>query len=206
MKRVFIILFLLLEVLLGVSGCGSSEKGAAKKADALGTGTPKLKIVTTIFPECSWTKEILGSNEKNVELVLLTKKGVDMHSYQPSAEDILCIANCNLFIYVGGESDKWVDKAVKEGGNPERKVINLMKLLGNRVKVEEKAEGMEKHDHHEHHDKENHDKDKHVHDKDKHERDKDGHHYDEAEYDEHVWLSLKNAEIACKAIAEELAV
>ena len=184
MKRVFIILFLLLEVLLGVSGCGSSEKGAAKKADTLGTGTPKLKIVTTIFPECSWTKEILGSNEKNVELVLLTKKGADMHSYQPSAEDILRIANCNLFIYVGGESDKWVDKALKEGGNPERKVINLKKLLGNRVKVEENVEGIEKHDHHEH----------------------DKLHHDEAEYDEHVWLSLKNADIICKAIAEELAV
>ncbi len=165
-----------------VSGCGGSEKGAVKKADVPGTGVPKLKIVTTIFPEYSWTKEMLGSNGKNVELVLLTKKGADMHSYQPSAEDILRIAGCDLFIYVGGESDKWVDKALKEGGNPKRKVVNLMKLLGDRAKAEESVEGMEKHEH-----------------------DKDKHHHDEVEYDEHVWLSLKNAEIACKAIAEELA-
>ena len=181
MKRIFTI-FLLLLFVVCVSGCGGSEKGEEKKADVSGTGVPKLKIVTTIFPEYSWTKEMLGSNEKNVELVLLTKKGADMHSYQPSAEDILRIAGCDLFIYVGGESDKWVDKALKEGDNPKRKVVNLMKLLGNRAKAEESLEGMEKHEH-----------------------DKDKHHHDEVEYDEHVWLSLKNAEIACKAIAEELA-
>ncbi len=197
MKRIFIISLLLILFVVCVSGCGGAEKGAVKKADAPGTGVPKLKIVTTIFPEYSWTKEILGSNEKNVELVLLTKKGTDMHSYQPSAEDILRIAGCDLFIYVGGESDKWVDKALKEGGNPKRKVVNLMKLLGDRAKAEESVEVMEKHDHHERHDTDNYDKDKHEHDKDEH-------HHNEAEYDEHVWLSLKNADIACKAIAENL--
>ena len=83
-----------------------------------------------------------------------------------------------------------MDKALKEGGNPKRKVINLMKLLGNRIKTEEEVEGMQKHEHHEH---------------DKHHGKEDKHHHDEPEYDEHVWLSLKNADIACKAIAEELA-
>ena len=173
MKRTITIFILLLTVLLGFSGCGSSDKSGGVKGD---TPKPKLKIVATIFPEYSWTKELLGSHGKDMELTLLAKKGVDMHSYQPSAEDILRIANCDLFLYVGGESDKWVDKALKEGGNPKRRVLNLMKLLGNRVKVEEEAEGMEKHDHHE-----------------------------QPEYDEHVWLSLKNADIVCKAIEEELA-
>ena len=220
MKRVIVFFLLALLFVICVSGCGGSEKGAAKKADGVGTGVPKLKIVTTIFPEYSWTKEILGSADKDVEVTLLVRKGVDMHSYQPSAEDILKIANSDLFIYVGGESDKWVEKALKEGGNPKRRVINMMKLMGSRAKVEEEVEGMEKHDHHEHdkdghahHDKDkhDHDKDKHEHDKDKHEHDKgkhdhdkDKHHHDEAEYDEHVWLSLKNADIACKAIAEEM--
>lgn len=184
MKRTFTILILLLTVLLGVffvSGCGGSGKNAGAKADA---PKPKLKIVATIFPEYSWVKEVLGKQVAGAELILLTKKGVDMHSYQPSAEDILAIANCDLFIYVGGESDKWVDKALKESSNPKRKVINLMKLLGNRVKAEEEVEGMEKHNHHDKEDK---------------------HHHEEVEYDEHVWLSLKNADIACKVIAEELA-
>lgn len=140
-----------------------------------------------------------------------------MHSYQPSAEDILRIANCDLFLYVGGESDKWVDKALKEGGNPKRRVLNLMKLMGNRAKVEEEVEGMEKHDHHdhdkdahahpkkdkqdekhEHHDKDKHDE-KHEHEK---EHDKDKHdgkvHHEKPEYDEHVWLSLKTQALSAK--------
>ena len=221
MKRTITIFILLVTLLLGFSGCGSYDKSGGAKGD---TSKPKLKIVSTIFPEYSWTKELLGSHEKDVELTLLAKKGVDMHSYQPSAEDILRIANCDLFLYVGGESDKWANKALKEGGNPKRRVLNLMKLIGNRAKVEEEVEGMEKHDHHDHdkdahaHPKkdkqdekhEHHDKDKHE---EKHEHEKehdtvkhDGKdHHEQPEYDEHVWLSLKNADIVCKAIAEELA-
>ena len=221
MKRTITIIILLVTVLLGFSGCGSSDKSAGAKGE---TPKPRLKIVATIFPEYSWTKELLGSYEKDVELTLLAKKGVDMHSYQPSAEDILRIANCDLFLYVGGESDKWVDKALKESGNPKRRVLNLMKLMGDRAKVEEEVEGMEKYDHHDH-DKdahahqekdkqdekhEHHDKDKqdekHEHEK---EHNKDKHdakvHHEQPEYDEHVWLSLKNADIVCKAITEELA-
>ena len=221
MKRTITIIILLVTVLLGFSGCGSSDKSAGAKGE---TPKPRLKIVATIFPEYSWTKELLGSYEKDVELTLLAKKGVDMHSYQPSAEDILRIANCDLFLYVGGESDKWVDKALKESGNPKRRVLNLMKLMGDRAKVEEEVEGMEKHDHHEHdkdakaHPKKDKQDEKHEHhDKDKrdekHEHEKehdtvkhDGKdHHEQPEYDEHVWLSLKNADIVCKAIAEELA-
>ena len=212
MKRIFVFFLIVLMLAAGVSGCGGSENDSAKKSGAPGTDASKLRIVTTIFPEYSWTKELLGSHEKDAELTLLAKKGVDMHSYQPSAEDILKIAGCDLFIYVGGESDKWVDKALKQGGNPKRKVINLMKLLGSRAKIEETVEGMEKHDHHDHdkdgkvrHDKDKHDE-KHEHEK---EHDKDKHdgkeHHEQPEYDEHVWLSLKNADLICKAIAEELA-
>ena len=190
MKRIFVFFLIVLMLSAGVSGCGSSKNDAAKKSEAPGTGVPKLKIVTTIFPEYSWTKELLGSHEKDVELTLLVKKGVDMHSYQPSAEDILKITGCNLFIYVGGESDKWVGKALQESGNPKRKVISLMKLMGNRAKVEEEVEGMEKHEHEKEHDKDKHDGKE---------------HHEHPEYDEHVWLSLKNADIVCKAITEELA-
>ena len=193
MKRLYLILCMLLLTLLCIGGCGG-DKGAEKKEE-----TPKLKIVTTIFPEYSWVKEMLGTQGQHAELMMLAKKGADMHSYQPSAEDILKIAGCDLFIYVGGESDKWVDKVLQEGKNPKRKVINLMNLLGNRVREEETVEGMEKGDHHDHHDKDKHDDKHHEHQKD------DKHRHDEVEYDEHVWLSLKNADLACKAIANELA-
>jgi zinc transport system substrate-binding protein len=206
MKRIIYIAMLFLLTAMIVTGCGSSGNNGGTKAEA---PKPGLKIVATIFPEYSWVKEIMGKEEAGAELTLLSKKGADMHSYQPAAEDILRIANCDLFLYVGGESDKWVDKALKEGGNPKRKVINLMKLLGNRVKIEGEAEGMQKHEHHEH-DKDghgHHDKDKHDarHEHDKHHGKENKHHHEGPEYDEHVWLSLKNADIICKAIAEELA-
>ena len=206
MKRIIYIAMLFLLIVMIVTGCGSSGKSGGTKAE---DPKPGLKIVATIFPEYSWVKEIMGKEEAGAELTLLSKKGADMHSYQPGAEDILRIANCDLFIYVGGESDKWVDKALKEGGNPKRKVINLMKLLGNRVKIEEEAEDMQKHEHHEH-DKDghgHHDKDKQDarHEHNKHHLKDDKHHHEKVEYDEHVWLSLKNADIICKAIAEELA-
>lgn len=176
MKRIGLMIAFLLLFAFCVAGCGGTGNRDNKKEE-----TQKVKVVTTIFPEYSWVKEIAGAQEKNVEITLLAKKGVDLHSYRPSVEDILKIANCDLFIYVGGESDAWVEKALQEGKNPKRKTINLMKLLGERVREEETVEGMEKE---KHHDKE---------------------HHDEVEYDEHVWLSLKNADMICRAIAEDLA-
>ena len=64
----------------------------------------KLQIVTTIFPEYDWVKNVLGTNPANADVTLLLDKGVDLHSYQPSAEDIIKIADSDIFIYVGGES------------------------------------------------------------------------------------------------------
>ena len=228
MKRIGLMIAFLLLFAFCVAGCGGTGNRDNKKEE-----TQKVKVVTTIFPEYSWVKEIAGAQEKNVEITLLAKKGVDLHSYRPSVEDILKIANCDLFIYVGGESDAWVEKALQEGKNPKRKAINLMKLLGERVREEETVEGMEKEKHHEHGDKEKHeDHDDHEHtgkqdarhdghqdkedrqdDHDKAHREKEHHdkehhekeHHDEVEYDEHVWLSLKNADMICRAIAEDLA-
>ncbi|MCR4954226.1 MAG: ZinT/AdcA family metal-binding protein [Treponema sp.] len=122
----------------------------AKKSD-------KLKVVTTIFPEYDWTREILGDNAKNVELTLLLGNGVDLHSYQPSIQDIAKISTADIFIYVGGESDGWVKDALKNATNKNMKVINLMETLGDKVKAEEVKEGMqveEEEEHAHHHGKE----------------------------------------------------
>ena len=128
----------------------------AKKTDK---NNGKLKVVTTIFPEYDWTREILGDNLKNVELTLLIGNGVDLHSYQPSIQDIAKISTADVFIYVGGESDGWVKDALKNATNKNMKVINLMETLGDKVKAEEVKEGMqaeeeEEHDHHHHHEAE----------------------------------------------------
>ena len=144
----------------------------------------KLSIVCTIFPEYDWVKQILGDEIGKVDLTLLLDDGVDLHSYQPSVEDIAKISTCDLFIYVGGESDAWVDKALENATNKDMKVINLLDVLGDRVKNEETVEGMEGEHEHEHEGEE--------------------HEEEEEEKDEHVWLSVKNAKILCDAIAKEL--
>ena len=172
----------------------------AKKSD-------KLKVVTTIFPEYDWTREIIGDNAKNVELTLLLGNGVDLHSYQPSIQDIAKISTADIFIYVGGESDDWVKDALKNATNKNMKVINLLETLGDKVKAEEVKEGMqaeEEEEHEHHHEGEHHDDDDEDHDHD-HEAEEHHHHHDgEVEYDEHVWLSLRNAKVLSAEIATAL--
>ena len=110
------------------SGVNGSEQENAS------SDSQKLQIVATIFPEYDWVKEILGDQVENVDLTLLLGNGTDMHSFQPTMEDILKVSTCDLFIYVGGESDSWVADALKGAGNPDRKAINLMDVLGDQVK------------------------------------------------------------------------
>lgn len=177
----------------GTAG-NSSEAASDNAAESEGK---KLKIVTTIFPEYDWVKQILGDHADEAEITMLLDNGVDLHSYQPTAEDIMKISNCDLFIYVGGESDEWVEGALSEAVNKEMKVINLLDVLGDSVKEEEVVEGMEAEEH-EHEDGETQDGEEHEHE--------DGEAEEEGpEYDEHVWLSVKNAETLCDAIADALA-
>ena len=143
------------------------------------SGNKPLKIVTTIFPEYDWVREILDDKADHAEVTMLLDNGVDLHSYQPTADDIIKISDCDLFLYVGGESDGWVEDALKEATNKEMQVINLLDVLGEQVKEEEVVEGMEAEE----------------------EESEDG---NEPEYDEHVWLSLKNAETLCNAITDAL--
>lgn len=146
----------------------------------------KIEIVTTIFPEYDWTKEILGKNPANAEVTMLLDNGIDLHSYQPTAQDLIKISDCDLFIYVGGESDEWVERALEQSTNKDMVVINLLESLGDKVKEEEVKEGMQGEEEHDH-DHEDHDHD--------HEEEE-----EEVEYDEHVWLSLKNASAICETI------
>ena len=170
---------------------------AGGKKDDNTTNNSAPKIVTTIFPEYDWVKNILGTNPAGVELTMLLGNGADLHSYQPTVADIMKVSTCDLFIYVGGESDRWVDDALKEAVNKNMVVINLLETLGDKVKEEEIVEGMQGEDeeHEHHHDSDEADGD-HHHDHD------DADEEEEIEYDEHVWLSLKNTAILCNAIAD----
>ena len=156
----------------------------------------KMSIVTTIFPEYDWVMNILGDKKDNADVTLLLDNGIDLHSYQPTPKDIVTISKCDLFIYVGGESDEWVDDALKQAINKDMKVINLMETLGDAIKEEEVIEGMEGHDHDHEEDHDDEEGEDHDHD----------HEEGEVEYDEHVWLSLKNAEVIVKEIGKSLSV
>ena len=216
-----------------LAGCGSSAKSAATttaaETAAKAEESRKLSVVTTIYPEYDWVKEILGSNAEHAELTMLLDNGVDLHSYQPTAEDIMKIADSDLFIYVGGESDGWVKDALKEATNEDMKVINLLETLGENVKEEEMVEGMQEGEHHHDHEDGDHDHEhesaeaEHDHEDGDHDHEHEGaeaehdhedgeaeheHHHDhgdEPEYDEHVWLSVRNAKVLCTAIEEALA-
>ncbi|MBQ9618120.1 MAG: zinc ABC transporter substrate-binding protein [Oscillibacter sp.] len=149
--------------------CTLTACGAAQ------TASGKPNIVATIFPLYDWTRQILGDRADDVELTLLLDNGTDMHSYQPTVEDIARLADCDLFVYVGGESDSWVSDALNEMPNQNRRVLNLMDALGGALREEELLPGMTP------------------------EVD-DG----ETAYDEHIWLSLKNASACCSSIADTL--
>ncbi|MBR5837624.1 MAG: zinc ABC transporter substrate-binding protein [Victivallales bacterium] len=167
---------------------------------------PRLRIITTTFPLYDWTRQILGNQLKDVELIQLQDNGVDLHNFQPSVRDIARVAQCDLFVFVGGESDEWAENALRSQRNPRRIAVNLLKELGDAAREEAHLEGMEEHDHDHHHDaKHDHDHDKkHDHDHDKkHDHDHDDD--DEHELDEHVWLSLRCASRLCQAIAAKLA-
>ncbi len=165
-------------VMAAFSACGSENAETQQKS------SDQLQIVTTIFPEYDWTMNILGDNPAGAEVTMLLDSGVDLHSFQPTSEDMLKIAECDLFIYVGGESDEWVEDALAGSKNENMIALNLLDLLGEKAKEEKVVEGMETEE----------------------EEESDGEESEEGpELDEHVWLSLGNASDLCAAIEEALA-
>lgn len=158
--------------ILALTGCGST-----KEQEVIGKESEK-KIICTTFPQYDWVREILGEDNENFSVSLLMENGGDLHNYQPTAGDMIRISDCDLFISVGGESDAWVEDAIKESMNKNQKTLKLMDLLGENLKEEEHIEGME-----EEHEEE----------------------YEATEYDEHVWLSLSNTQIMVEEIAEVIA-
>ena len=181
MKNVFSALLAALMLVGILTGCTNQAEMPTVTATPAGSqaqsaAEEKIRIVTTIFPEYDWVREILGDKADSAEITMLLDNGVDLHSYQPTADDLIKLSDCDLFVYVGGESDEWVEDALKSAANRDRKVIRLLDALGDSVKEEETVEGMQ-------------------------EEEED---HEEKEYDEHVWLSLKNAKTLVGAISAAL--
>jgi len=168
---------------------GSSVTESSSVAESKSEETKKLSIVTTIFPAYDWVKQVVGDN-KNVDISFLIDKGVDLHSYQASAADIAKITDSDLFVYVGGDSDDWAEDIIKE--NPNLNYINMVDSIGEAALAEELVEGMQ-------------DEEEHDNESEEHANEEGEHEEGEEEIDEHVWLSIKNAETIVSAIEAKLA-
>jgi len=180
MKRIILLFSALLLLLSLLSACGGENTPASSQTSPqTEPQEDTLNIVATIFPEYDWVRQILGERLYDTELTMLLDSGADLHNYQPTADDIIKVSNCDLFLYVGGESDAWVEDVLAAADNPNLVAVNLLEVLGDRVKEEEVVEGME------------------AEEEETGEAEEEG-----PEYDEHVWLSLKNAAVLCQYIAD----
>ena len=174
MKRTAETLFLLFLffLFLNLSGC---ERNVSVPADS----ESAISVVCTAFPQYDWTRAILGEQIQSVNVVLLNRQGSDMHSFQPTAKDMIQMAGCDLFLYIGGFSESWVNSALESAGNNSAIILPLLDAVEKKEEIV--TEGMdlglgghEKHKGHE----------------------------EDTEYDEHIWLSLRCAQDACDAICD----
>ena len=177
MKKTVTVLLCLCLLLTLFAGCGRPAADPAVTDPATPDGTPAqpLKIVCTVFPIYDWVRAVLGDRADAAELTLLLDSGVDLHSYEPLPEDLLKLSQCDLFIYVGGESDeKWVPDTVESTGV--KNELNLLQTLGAAAKEETEVAGMQAEEEEE----------------------------EEGALDEHIWLSLKNAAALCGSVCDRL--
>lgn len=174
MKRFFLFL-LLCFIVFAAPGCAAeNEMMNGKTAD-------KLSIVTTNFPGYDFARAIAGDQ---ADIKMLLAPGEETHSFDPTPADIIAVENCDVFIYVGGESDQWVRDILDSTDTEHRKTISMMDCV--EVYEEDAKEGMmtERGHHHE---------EEHHHDGDA-----------EEEYDEHVWTSVVNSMTIVSGISSEL--
>ena len=148
MKKIKFVIVILL--CLFVSGC----------TDNTSTRSDKLKIISTIFPGYDFARAVAGDN---ADIEMLIKPGVEIHTFDPSPKDIINIKSSDIFIYVGGESEEWVNDIISEIDLNKTKVIRLMDYV--ELVDEEIKEGMQVDEEEE----------------------------EEEEYDEHIWTSIRNS-------------
>lgn len=142
------------------------------------TESGKIKILCAGFSQFDWVSNIIEGSE-TAEVVSLYKSGVDIHSFQPSAADIINIDECDMFVYNGGESDSPIEDILKNSKNGERLDFNCMQKLGEGVLNEDESVVAERE-----HDSE--------------------HHHEGENSDEHIWLSVRNAVALCERLCEDI--
>ncbi len=177
MKKMIATFFLAVFFLTALFGASASATAA---------GDTKLNIVATVFPLYDFAWAVAGDK---AEVSMLLKPGAEIHSYDPSPADIIKIQNADVFLYVGGESDVWVDEILSSMDVSHKQVIRLMDTVS--LVEEETVEGMQEEEEEHHHDGD--------------EEDGGEPEGEEPEYDEHIWTSPQNAQVMVQAIAGALA-
>ncbi len=167
MKKLILTILALSLMLSVFSSCSAISPEAEEDSK-------KLTVVTTVFPVYDWTRSITGDL---CNVIYLDERGTDMHSFEPTANVILTLSSADVFIHIGGASDKWVSSALQSADNNEVKTLSLINVAS--VLTEENVNCEESHHHVEHH-------------------------HDAEELDEHIWLSLKNAQLSVNSICEVL--
>ncbi|MDR1917671.1 MAG: metal ABC transporter substrate-binding protein [Christensenellaceae bacterium] len=183
MKKIigfFAMVMLAFATITGLTACGKKDN------------KDKISIVCLGYAQYDWTMQILGEHKDNFEVRYLLDNGIDLHSYSPSPADTVLIKTADLLIYVGGESEEWVDEVIN-GTNVNG--LSLLECISN-PREEEWIVGMQPEDE----DGGDHDDDD---ENDGNDNDDDGEEH-EGEYDEHIWLSLKNARVLVNEIATEI--
>ena len=152
----------------------------------LANNKKSANIISSNFIGYDFARAVTGDKS---EISMLLKPGAEAHDFEPTPEDIINIKNADLFIYVGGESDEWIENLLEGNEIPAEKTLRLMDLV--EVKEEELSEGMEEHDHEDHEDHEDHNHEA----SETHE-----------EYDEHIWTSPLNAIKLVNGIQAKLSI
>lgn len=167
-----------------LTGCGT---GRAEDASEKVQDDGRISVVTTIFPQYDFVRQIAGDS---VDLKMLLKPGEETHSYEPTPQDIIAIQNSDIFIYVGGENDAWVEDILDSMPDAGMRTLKLIDCVD--TVEEEHVEGMQEQPGHSHEEEEYH-----------------GDETEEAhsvhEIDEHVWTSPVNASAIVDEIKELLA-
>lgn len=161
---------LMLSIVLALSLVGGCDFSPQEKND-------KLKIVTTIFPTYDWAKGVLGDKVADYDITFLTNTGLELHSYTPTVADIVKIAEADLFIYVGSQSDLWVDYTLDQVTNENQLRLNLLDIVQEELREKEIKEGVQ------------------IVEDDCCEDDL---------FDEHVWMSINNAILVSAEIQNAL--
>lgn len=181
MKKNILILFTLLFSII-FSSC--------KEVNKNNIDNDKLKVVTTIFPIYDFSRNIA---ENNINLQMIIKPGIEIHSFNTTPSDIIDIQNSDVFIYIGGESEQWAEKIVSSMDTNGKKIIRLIDYV--KALDEEIIEGMEQDIDHNHKEESNYEEHKnHIEES----------HTHEGIYDEHIWTSPKNAQLMVTAICNAL--